>query len=650
VQALALPEETVVRVTFNEITKRGVLAGFEKPGEIAMNLVYAQQARRVLDRIVGYKLSPLLWKKVGRGLSAGRVQSVAVRLLVERENEIRAFKAQEYWTVTAHMNGGDPTGPFTAELTHIEGREETAVRQAKQDEEAEEEPKEKKKEKFLLQNKEETDTLLKELEGATYTINKVEKKERQDKSPPPFTTSLLQQRASTVLRYSAKRTMAIAQQLYEGVNLGEEGSVGLITYMRTDSFRVSEDALREVREYIKSDLGEDVLPEKAIYRTSRKGAQEGHEAIRPTSPARSPQSIRDALSAEQYKMYSLIWTRFVASQMKSAIYLLTDARIRAGRATFSAKGRELKFDGYTRLSGHKIRKDEQILPSLQEGQTPELVKLDPQEHHTEPPPRYTEASLVRALEKHGIGRPSTYAPIISTIQDRGYVRQEERKLIPTELGELVTGKLVAHFDKLLSVGFTSGMEKNLDEIEEGRANWADVLREFYVPFMGDLDEATEKMESEKEKVAEGEVCPECAKPIYIRWNRDGKFLGCSGFPDCRYTKSVQSAEAAGENCDECGSPMTVKRGRFGKFLACMKYPECKNTRSLSRGRRKVNIPKGWAEECEKCGKPMKVRYGRRGPFIACTGYPDCKNTQQIPKEWYRKASDDDDSEEKKDES
>ncbi|MHC4605394.1 MAG: type I DNA topoisomerase [Planctomycetota bacterium] len=613
VQALKVPDSKARRVTFNEITKRAVLEAFNNPGELSMDRVNAQQARRFLDRIVGYKLSPLLWKKVGKGLSAGRVQSVAVRLIVEREQEIRAFTPEEYWTVTAHFDGDNP---FTGELTHVDDEE------------------------TRLKNKEETDALLGDLEGKSYVLDAVATKERSEKAPAPFTTSLLQQQASTRLRYSARRTMAIAQQLYEGVELGDAGSVGLITYMRTDSFRVSEDALRDVRAHIGSAFGEDYVPEKPIYRASRKGAQEAHEAIRPTTVAYSPESIKAHLSSEQFKLYKIIWERFVASQMKPALYLLTDAKIRAGRATFTAKGRQTKFDGFTKLLKRKSRDDDQILPPLEKGQTLALDHLDPKQHFTEPPPRYTEASLVRALEKHGIGRPSTYAPILGTIQDRGYVRQEERKLLPTELGELVTGKLVRHFDRVMDTGFTAEMEKDLDEIEEGQAEWTQVLRRFYDTFIKKLDKATEDMVSEKDKVAEGEVCELCGKPMLERWNRDGKFLGCSAFPDCRNTKSLRSAEAAGENCDQCGEPMVVKRGRFGKFLACTKYPECKNTRSLARGRRKVTIPQGWSQDCGKCGKPMKVRYGRRGPFIACTGYPDCKNTESIPKEWFRKAGED----------
>ena len=621
IEALRIPPEKVRRVTFNEITKRGVLEAFKNPGTISMDRIHAQQARRFLDRIVGYKLSPLLWAKVGRGLSAGRVQSVAVRMIVEREREIRAFKAEEYWTVTADLKA---EAPFTGELTHVDDKE------------------------AKITNEPDATALVGDVKDATFTVADVQQKKRNDRSPAPFTTSLMQQQASTRLRFSARKTMAIAQQLYEGINIGDEGSVGLITYMRTDSFRVAQEALDEVRSHIRSSYGDPYVPEKPIFRAARKGAQEAHEAIRPTGVARTPDALHSYLSSDQAKLYRLIWERFVASQMEPAVYLVTAAKIRAGRATFTARGLETKFDGYTRVIPRKAKKDEQILPPLKEGQEVELEKLDPKQHFTEPPPRYAEASLVRALERHRIGRPSTYAPIISTIQDRGYVHQEERRLKPTELGELVTDKLVAHFDDLLATGFTAEMEKSLDEIEEGRASWVEVLRGFYKTFSADLESATEKMESVKGKVAEGEVCEKCSKPMLERWNRDGKFLACSGFPDCRNTKSLASPELAGENCEECGAPMTIKRGRFGKFLACTKYPECKNTRSMARNRRKVYIPKGFSQDCDKCGTPMKIRYGRRGPFIACPKYPECKNTVPVPKEWFRKPDDEETSGEGKD--
>jgi DNA topoisomerase-1 len=622
VEALKIPKERAKRVTFNEITKRGVEEAFKHPGDISMPRVNAQQARRFLDRIVGYKLSPLLWKKVGRGLSAGRVQSVAVRLIVEREREIKAFKPEEYWTILAKL---DKNGTiFSATLTKLDGKEIGLASEATE-----------KRPYIQVSSTDQSKAIVEELKKEVFEIVEVRQKERQEQPPPPFTTSLLQQAASTRLHYSAKRTMMMAQQLYEGVELGSEGAVGLITYMRTDSFRIADEALTEVRALIAEDFGPNYVPEKPVVRAARKGAQEAHEAIRPTYVTRKPDDIKQYLTEEQYRLYRLIWRRFVACQMKPAQYLLTEAEIRAGRATFAAKGRELKFDGFTALLGHALGKDQQILPPLASGDKPELKDLVGEQHFTEPPARYTEASLVKALERNGIGRPSTYAPIISTIQERGYVRNEERKLFPTELGTLINDKLVKHFNDIMELGFTAKMEKNLDDIEDGERKWTEVLKEFNDPFMKGIDKAKEEMESEKGQEASGIVCEKCGKPMMIRWNKYGRFLGCAGFPECRSTKSLPSEEAKGEKCDLCQAPMVIKSGRLGRFLACTKYPECRGTKSLPRGNKRLEIPKDWKEDCEKCGKPFRVRYGRRGGFIACTGFPDCKNTRRFPKEWYK---------------
>jgi DNA topoisomerase-1 len=622
VEALKIPKDRAKRVTFNEITKRGVLDAFQRPGEISIERVNAQQARRFLDRIVGYKLSPLLWKKVGRGLSAGRVQSVAVRLIVEREREIKAFKPEEYWSITAKLDKDGAV--FLANLVKLDGREIGLLSESTE-----------KRPLLQISNGPMATSLVEELRQVPYQVVSVHQRERSEAPPPPFTTSLLQQQASIKLRYSAKRTMMVAQQLYEGVEIGDEGAVGLITYMRTDSFRIADEALTEVREHIGQAFGANYVPEKPVIRAKRKGMQEAHEAIRPTYVSRTPDSLKAYLTEDQFRLYRLIWRRFVASQMKPAQYLLTEAEITAGRATFSAKGRELKFDGFTALLGHALRKEEQILPPLAAGDTPALKELLPEQHFTEPPPRYTEASLVKALERFGIGRPSTYAPIISTIQERGYVRNEERKLYPTELGTLINDKLVKHFDNIMNTGFTAGMEKDLDKIEDGEAKWVDVLREFYTAFSGDLDKAKEGMESEKGQEATGEACSKCGKPMMIRWNKYGRFLGCSGFPECHNTKSLPSEEAKGEKCDLCQAPMVIKSGRLGRFLACTRYPDCRGTKSLPRGNKRLEIPKDWKEDCEKCGKPLRIRYGRRGGFIACSGYPDCKNTRRFPKDWYK---------------
>jgi DNA topoisomerase-1 len=612
IEALRIPSEKAKRVTFNEITKRGVLEAFRRPGSISMHRVNAQQARRFLDRIVGYKLSPLLWRKVGRGLSAGRVQSVAVRLIVEREREIQAFKPEEYWTITARLDKDGAA--FTAALVRLDGKEIGLVSESTD-----------KRPLVPISNEATARALAEELRGVPYEVVSVQSRARSEPPPPPFTTSLLQQQASIKLHFSAKRTMMVAQQLYEGVELGDEGSVGLITYMRTDSFRVADEALAEVRDLI----------EKPILRARRKGMQEAHEAIRPTYVHRTPEDLKPYLTEDQFRLYRLIWRRFVASQMKPAEYLLTEAEIRAGRATFVAKGRELKFDGFTQVWGHALRKDDQILPPLAAGDRPRLVELLPEQHFTEPPPRYTEASLVKTLERYGIGRPSTYAPILSTIQERGYVRLEDRKLFPTELGILINDKLVKHFNDIMNTGFTARMEKDLDRIEDGKERWVDVLRRFYDAFIGDLDRAKEEMESEKGQEAAGVVCDRCGRPMLVRWNRYGRFLGCSGFPECRGIKHLPSEEAKNEKCDQCGAPMVIKSGRLGRFLACTRYPECRGTKSLPRGNKRVEIPKDWKEDCDKCGRPLRIRYGRRGGFIACTGYPECKNTRRFPREWFK---------------
>ena len=612
VQALRVPAAKVHRVTFNEITQKGVQEAFKKPGAISMDRVDAQQARRLLDRIVGYKLSPLLWKNIARGLSAGRVQSVAVRLIVEREREIQAFKPVEYWTVTAIVSKHGAKELFKAELTKLDDLEPA------------------------LSDEKTTKAVVEELQKAAFTIRAVNQKEKLEHPRPPYITSTLQQQAWNTLYFSASRTMKTAQQLYEGIDLGEEGTVGLITYMRTDSFRIADEAVAEVRDTIRRMFGAEYLPETPpVAKKAGKGAQEAHEAIRPTSASHDPESIRRRLTEDQYKLYKLIWRRFVASQMKPAQYLNTDAQIQAGRATLVARGRELKFDGFTRVMGHRLKPDEQILPSLVAGERLDLKEVQPLQHFTEPPPRYSEASLVKTLEKYGIGRPSTYAPTLQTVQDRGYVRSENRQLRPEELGVLVNDKLVAHFDNLVSTGFTADMEKALDEIEEGSRNWVAVLKNFYGSFILDIGKAEQTMESVKgQEPAVPVPCEKCGKPMFVKWNRYGKFLGCSTYPECKSTKPLQSPEAAGENCDTCQAPMVIKAGRFGRFLACSKYPECKSTRPIPRGNRKLVVPKEWSATCEKCNSRMAVKYGRRGAFIACTGYPNCKNTQKVPKEWY----------------
>ncbi|HEX7901101.1 MAG TPA: type I DNA topoisomerase [Planctomycetota bacterium] len=614
-EALKLPKSKARRVAFHEITRRGVLDAFQAPAPISMDRVNAQQARRVLDRLVGYQLSPLLWKKVGRGTSAGRVQSVAVRLVVEREREIRAFVSEEHWTLRARLEKDGAA--FTADLATVDGRplglpSATSV--------------------FSLPSEAPAKALAEELRGSPFDVLSRVQAERPEPPRPPFTTSLLQQQASQALGFSASRTMRVAQQLYEGVRLGREGEAGLITYMRTDSFRVAGEALKEVRAYIAETFGEKRLPRAPVVRARRKGAQDAHEAIRPTSARRTPESLRPWLSDEQFRLYALIWKRFVASQMAPAVWRATDVEIRAGRATFRARGRELLFDGYTALLGPDLREDDQVLPPLAAGDRLALRELVPLGRRTEPPPRYTEATLVKTLEKHGIGRPSTYAPTLATIQERAYVTLERRAFAPTELGTLVVDRLVEHFDRLLDTGFTAEMEKRLDEIEAGRADWTAVLGEFYAEFSADLAKARAAREPEPAKA--GVDCA-CGKPMLVRRGKDGGFLGCSGYPACKLTKPLPGGEVKGEACELCGGPMVLRKGRYGSFLSCAGYPACRGAKTGPRKSGRYDIPAGWKADCEKCGRPLRIKTGRRGGYIACADYPRCKNTRRFPRDWDR---------------
>lgn len=606
-QALELSNQRTHRVTFNEITTQAVQEAFRHPRTINLDLVNAQQARRFLDRIVGYRLSPLLWKKVARGLSAGRVQSVTVKLLVEREGEIQAFKPEEYWKLTATLEAAPAAKSFPAELVRL-GEKEARV-----------------------PNREEAEALVQELRRGPFVVQEVHTKERTEKPPPPFSTSLLQQQASIRLGFTTRRTMRVAQQLYEGVDLGEEGPVGLITYMRTDSFRVAEQALTECRSYVEQTFGKKLLADQPQVYASRKGAQEAHEAIRPSSVIRTPESVKKFLTAEQMKLYELIWKRFVATQMKPARYLLTEADIRSGRGIFLAKGRQVLFEGFTRIAGHLKRGEDVILPSLEKGQTLRLLKLEPSQHFTEPPPRYTEATLVRTLEKHGIGRPSTYAPIISTIQDRGYVRREARKLYATELGILVTELLQQHFTAIMDTQFTSQLEEKLDQIEDAGADWRIVLSEFHKVFDADLERAKLEMENVKAQAPESkEPCEKCGSPMVVRWTRLGKFLGCSNYPTCRHSRSAEVYEIEGDTqCPSCGGTTGIRLGRRGAFLACGRYPDCKGTLTvLPAGEKRYRVLR---ESCPNCQAPMRLLFGRRGRFLACTKYPECKTTRPMPR-------------------
>ncbi|HEX9760143.1 MAG TPA: type I DNA topoisomerase [Candidatus Acidoferrales bacterium] len=613
-----MDRKRVFRVKFNEITKKAIEAAFENPGQINTNLVDAQQARRVLDRIVGYKISPLLWDKVRRGLSAGRVQTVALRLIVEREQEIRAFVPREYWTIHARLDSGAPP-PFEAKLHRYKGEE------------------------IEVPNEEAAQKIVAACQAVAWQVASVQQKEKRRNPAPPFTTSKLQQAAYNKLRYTAKRTMALAQRLYEGVELGEEGAVALITYMRTDSVRVSADALTQVREHIGSAYGAEYLPEKPNFYKSKKDAQEAHEAVRPTEVARTPESVRRYLDDDTFKLYQLIWQRFVASQMVPALFDQTTIDIAAGDYTFRATGSVLKFNGFLaayQIDREELDKDDQsdeesrALPQVREGQTLGLEELRPEQHFTEPPPRYTEATLVKDLEEKGIGRPSTYATIISTIVDREYVTKDQGRFTPTMLGEKVSELLVKSFADIFDLGFTARMEEELDEIEEGKLDWRQAVGDFYKPFVEDLEKAGGEMASYKAGIPTGKKCEKCGQgELLERISRHGFFLGCSRYPDCDFTQDLEiesgseevESEATVEYCDNCGKEMTIKRGRFGPFLACTGYPDCKTTRRLVTGTRKARQPDELLDEkCPECGLQLVKKHGRYGEFTGCTGYPKCK--------------------------
>src|SRR6267378_2039740 len=621
----ATDPKKIFRVTFNEITPKAIRAAFEHPRAVNASLVDAQQARRVLDRIVGYKVSPLLWDKVRRGLSAGRVQTVALRLIVEREQLIRAFVPQEYWTIHAMLDAGEPP-TFEAKLSKYKGED------------------------IEVANQGTADKIVAAVSKAKWEVTSVAQKEKKRNPPPPFTTSKLQQAAYNRLRYTAKRTMGVAQRLYEGVELGEEGSVALITYMRTDSVNVSQDALQQVRELIPERFGSSYLPEKPNNYKSKKDAQEAHEAVRPTDVSRTPEDVRKYLPDDQFKLYQLIWQRFVASQMMPAIFDQTSIDISAGDYTFRATGSVQKFDGYLRVyqmpvAGADREDDEKddegegkTLPRVTEGQTLRLDQIRPDQHFTEPPPRYTEATLVKELEEKGIGRPSTYASIISTIVEREYVRKDQGRFTPTMLGERVSVLLVKSFDDVFDVTFTARLEEELDEIEEGKLPWRDAVREFWGKFTIDLAKAGDEMVSYKAGIPTGKKCEKCGEgELLERISRHGFFLGCSRYPDCDFIQDMApelGEEASGEGkteyCDNCGKEMAIKRGRFGAFLACTGYPDCKTTRRLVEGTRIAHEPDEPLEEkCTLCGNHLIKKSGRFGQFIGCSGYPKCKYTRPI---------------------
>ncbi|HWZ31896.1 MAG TPA: type I DNA topoisomerase [Bryobacteraceae bacterium] len=611
----------IYRVMFNEITKNAIQKAFEKPGSVNLHLVDAQQARRILDRLVGYKISPLLWDKVRRGLSAGRVQTVALRLIVEREREIKAFQAREYWTIDVGLAAKKPP-VFSAHLAK------------KNDENIE------------IPNEPTAKAILDTLADAAYVVKSVTNREKRRNPAAPFITATLQQEGVRKLRFSVKRSMMLAQKLYEGVELSQdEGPVGLITYMRTDSTRVSSDALDEVRVMITERYGADYKPATPNVYKSKKDAQDAHEAIRPTSVLRTPESVAPFLPEDELKLYRLIWMRFVASQMAPAVFDQTtidvDAKGKDGATyLFRATGSVEKFDGFLKVYVEgKDQKDEEDdedkrkLPAVVAGETLKFRSIEPEQHFTEPPPRFTEATLVKELEADGVGRPSTYASILSTIQEREYVRREGGKFFPTELGMVVADLLLESFNDLFDVTYTARMEAELDAIEEGKIDWRMAMGEFYERFQKDLDHAALHMTDIKRmEVPTDQICEKCGKPMVIKWGRHGKFIACTGYPECTNTRELPPEDGVATEqdettyCDNCGRPMVLKKGRFGQFLACSGYPDCKTTKQLGAAQKPQDVPLD--EKCPNCGSNMVRKYGRYGEFVACSNYPTCKFVKQ----------------------
>jgi DNA topoisomerase-1 len=598
------------RIELHEITPGAVQRALDALRPMNQDLVDAQQARRVIDRLVGYKLSPLLWKKIRKGLSAGRVQSVAVRLVVEREEEIEKFVPVESWTLDAMLNKLDlPQRVFPARLISKQGTED----------------------KLELSKEPQVQEIVRALEGATYTVLGIETKDSTRNSPPPYKTSTLQQDASSRLRLKPNRTMSLAQQLYEGIDLGSEGPVGLITYMRTDSFRISDDASSSARRFITEQYGPTYARRDKVEFKSKGPVQDAHEAIRPTDITRTPDAVRQFLTPDQLKVYRLIWQRFTASQMTAARFAQTRADIGAGDYLFRANGSVLVFDGFYRVWERDSDNDEEKeLPSLTVGEVLNLQQLKPEQHFTQPPPRYTEASLIKALEELGVGRPSTFAPTVEVIQTRHYVKQEDRRLHPTELGKTVNGWLIEHFPEVVDVKFTAGMEDELDDVEEGRRKWVPIVREFYKPFSKTLTEAENTQRVKVPMKETGEDCPKCKEEgrngrLVFRMSRLGEFIGCSLYPECDYIKGREGQEKAappeptGEMCPKCGKPLVKRMGKRGEFVACSGYPKC---RFVKREIKPEDIVPD--RVCPKCGKPLLNRKGRFGNFIGCSGYPDCR--------------------------
>ncbi len=594
--ALELDQSEACRVVFNEITKQAVKDAFKTPRQINMDLVHAQQARRILDRLVGYKISPLLWKKVKKGLSAGRVQSVSVKLIIDRENEISAFIPEEYWTITARLNMGKSS--FDAKFYSING------------------------EKRELTSEAEVNEILQAIKGNSFVVSEVKERERLRHPSPPFTTSSLQQEAARKLNFRAAKTMSVAQQLYEGVDLGKEGTVGLITYMRTDSTRISQTAQEEAGEFIKGHYGDEYMPETPRqYVKKNANAQDAHEAIRPTSIMRTPDEMKSFLSRDQFRLYKLVWERFVASQMTSAIMDTMTVDIKVGETMFRANGSKIRFPGFMKVyvegNDDGTVEDDKFLPPLTVGDSMQTEQIEPKQHFTQPPPRYTEARLVKTLEELGIGRPSTYAPTLETIQKRGYVAIEEKKFVPTELGELIIQLMEEFFPEILDVEFTAHMEEDLDHVGEGQQDWVKVLADFYESFEKRLLVAEEEMkEIEIEDEVSDEICEKCGRHFVYKMGRFGKFLACSGFPDCRNTRPI--VKDTGVTCPKCHEGKLVeRRSKKGRvFYGCDRYPECDN----------VMWDRPSAKPCPSCGSLMIEKRSKQGTKLICTS---CDHNEQV---------------------
>ncbi|NTV12422.1 MAG: type I DNA topoisomerase [Desulfobulbaceae bacterium] len=618
-ESLKKTKKPMHRALFHELTKKAILEAIANSSEINYKLFEAQQARRILDRLVGYQISPLLWEKVRRGLSAGRVQSVAVRMICERDQAIRDFIPEEYWTITAALAGETPP-PFQAHLDQVGGIK-VGVKKSR------------------IDNQIRAEEITRELQEATYTVSGVEKKRKKRNPAPPFITSTLQMEANRKLRFSAKKTMSIAQRLYEGIELGQEGPSGLITYMRTDSTRINDDALADARAYIGSTFGKEFLPDQPNIYRAKKNAQDAHEAVRPTDITNTPEKLAAFLDKDMLALYSLIWKRFLACQMSPAEFDQTTIQITAGTCQLKATGSVMRFLGFMQLyvestdeqPGSEIGEAEQDfqLPDLKQGDQLTLRELTPAQHFTQPPPYYNEATLVKALEENGVGRPSTYAAIISTIQEKEYVTLASRKFEPTELGRLVNDLLVQHFPNILDVEFTAGMEKQLDQVEEGSRQWQQLLTDFYSPFRETLEQARLEMKSVKRAtVATDLPCPDCEGKLVIRWGRNGEFLACETFPACKYTRDFhrdeegniqalerEAVEESGEACEKCGKPLVYKQGRFGRFLACSGYPACRNVKAQTTG---VKCPE------KDCDGELVQKISKRGKvFYSCSRYPKC---------------------------